>query len=135
MTGFRFSWSIENPTLIWTSSISEVGRSIQTHDYGDTFAELVDPSPDHIYSSILKIPEGFQGDIGNDTLVIELNVEMRDEDEVAWSMSYKLYRKHKTWVDADAHCKSEGGQLASIHSKWEQEMAEKTADGICLAWR
>ena len=28
-TGFRLSWRIENPTLEWTTSISEVGKSIK----------------------------------------------------------------------------------------------------------
>ena len=37
-------------------------------------------------------------------------------------------------VDADLHCKSEGGQLASIHSLWEQTLAEKAAEGERYVW-
>ena len=48
--------------------------------------------------------------------------------------SYKLYKEKKNWTDADLHCKSEGGQLASIHPKWEQEMAEKAAEGETYVW-
>ena len=33
----------------------------------------------------------------------------------------------KTWDEADSFCKSEGGQLASIHSVLEQKLAEKAA--------
>ena len=35
VTGFRLSWRIENPTLAWTTSISEVGRSIQSPLHGE----------------------------------------------------------------------------------------------------
>ena len=33
MTGLRLSWRVESPTLTWTTSISEVGRSIQTPQF------------------------------------------------------------------------------------------------------
>ena len=37
MTGFRFSWRIENSTVIWSTNISEVGRSIQTPQLNENF--------------------------------------------------------------------------------------------------
>ena len=48
--------------------------------------------------------------------------------------SFKLYKERKRWTDAELHCKNEGGQLASIHSKWEQTMAEKAAEGEKRVW-
>ena len=42
---------------------------------------------------------------------------------------YKLSRKKKSWPEAENYCKTRGLQLATIHSKWEQELAEKAADG------
>ena len=53
-----------------------------------------------------------------------------DRDEVECEFKgYQLYREEKTWSDARAHCKGEGGQLAAIHSDWEQELAKRAANG------
>ena len=46
-------------------------------------------------------------------------VNLKPSDEVLAFTRYKLYKEAKTWTDADATCKSEGGQLASIHSHWQ----------------
>ena len=73
------------------------------------------------------IPEHFQEAASSESLVIELVVNARKKDEVAFSTSYKLYREVESWTAAEAHCKSEGGQLASIHSKEEQALAEEAA--------
>ena len=130
ITGFRLSWRIENPTVKWTTSISEVGRSIQTPRLGDAFDKPVDESSDHIYKAVLTMPGHFQENIGNGSLVIELASDMRKEDEmVDFRYSLKLYRERETWEKADAHCKSEGGQLASINSESRQALVEKAVDG------
>ena len=113
MTGIRLSWRLENPTVIWTTTVGEIGRSIQTPGHGDIF---VKPEvSEHIYKAMLPISDNFQRKMGNETLVIELVVNMRKEDEVVFSPknSYKLYSEgKKTWAEAEAHCRSEGGQLA-----------------------
>ena len=118
MTGFRLSWRIENPTVKWTTSISEIGTSLQTPRLGDAFVKPHDRSSDHAYKAILT-KDFNEEEIGNGTLVIELDVNMREGDKVALT-SYKLYEEGKTWVDAETHCKREGGHLASIHSELEQ---------------
>ena len=125
MTGFRFSWRIENPTEIWTSSIGEVGRSIQTPRLGEPFSSS--ETKELLYKVVLTIAEDFQHQIGNETLIVELDVDMRKGDEIACYSSYKLHRKPKTWAKADAQCKSEGGQLASIHSNDQQRLAEEAS--------
>ena len=51
--------------------------------------------------------------------MIEVYVNLKPSDEVLAFTRYKLYKEAKTWTDADATCKSEGGQLASIHSHWQ----------------
>ena len=51
---------------------------------------------------------------------------MREQDEIAFTTSYKLYRMKETWAGAEAHCKSEGGHLASGHSSNQQALAEKS---------
>ena len=129
MTGFRLNWRIENPTVRWTTSISEVGRSIQTAIPSETLVSAVDESSDKIYKAVLAIPEDFQNEIRNETLVIELDVDMGKEDRLVYSLTYKFYWEQNTWTGAEAHCKSEGGHLASIHSKGQQALAEKAADG------
>ena len=63
-------------------------------------------------------------------------MDMRTEDDVAFSTSYVLKRDDKTWAEAEAVCKSEGGHLASIHSKDQQALAKKAADVVVYsdAW-
>ena len=54
MTGFKLSWRIENPTVKWITSISEVGRSIQTPSLDATFVKPIEESSDHIYNAVLR---------------------------------------------------------------------------------
>merc|ERR1711963_865822 len=130
MTGFRFSWRIENPTVMWSSSLSKVGRSLQTPRLGELLLSSADESSDHTYTVALAIPEDFPKEIGNGSLMIELLMDMRKEDEVAFSTSYILRKSNRNnWEEAEAYCKSEGGHLASIHSMDQQVLAEKAADG------
>ena len=127
MTGFRLSWRIENKNPPLTAKISVVGRSVETPNFGDTFEEISEPSLDSLYKVTLAPPKDLQ--MINDSLVIELNVNKKQSDEVHAFTSYMLYKEKKSWTDADIHCKNKGGQLASIHSKREQMMAEKAAEG------
>ena len=62
-------------------------------------------------------------------MVIELDIKKRPQDEVYATMSYKLHRRWKSPALAETFCKNEGGQLASIHSKWEQRMVQEAAEG------
>ena len=130
MTGFKLSWRIENenPPRLLIATISEVGRSVQTPGLGDS--SLVKPV-DLKYKAILTKPEDLPQKFGKGSLVIEVDVDMKEGDEVNYAMmKYKLYREgKKSWDEAEAHCRREGGQLASIHSKDEQAMAAEAADG------
>ena len=123
MTGFKFSWKIENPPLV--ANIVELGRSIQTPQLGDPS----DESLNRVYKAILTPSKDVLEQIENETLVFELDINMKPSDEVNVFANYKLYREQKSWTDADLQCKSEGGQLATIHSLWEQTLAEKAAEG------
>ena len=129
MTGFKLSWRIENPTFNYTLNTSEVGKSIQTPGLGGVPIEM---SSDHVYEAVLMIPKDFPGRMGNGTLVIDLDVDKGHSDEVVYGFrggGYSLYREYKTWTEAEAHCRSENGQLVSIHSEDEQTLAVKVADG------
>ena len=125
MTGLKFSWRIENPTLIWTSTISEVGRSLQSLQ----LSKNSNSPSNEIYKVILTPSEDLKQNLGHGSLVIELDVNMKPSDEVYVFTSYKVYREYKSWTDADLHCKSEGGQLASIHSQWQQTLAMEAVEG------
>ena len=130
MTGLKLSWRIENENPPLTATTDEVGRSFETPGLGDTFAKSA-----LICKAVLKTPEDVLDQQGNKTLVIELDVDMRKED--GWSgevvywfgKDYKLHEEKKSWAEAETHCKSKGGQLASIHSREEQTLAETVADG------
>ena len=67
---------------------SEVGRSVQTPQLGQT---LADESSDHNYKVVLAIPENFQNEIGNWSLVIELIVDMKKEDEHTLYLSFLVH--------------------------------------------
>ena len=71
--------------------------------------------------------------MGNESLVVELDIKQEDgwSDEVSVVIvnNYTLHKENKYWNDAEAVCKSDGGQLASIHSDEEQELAKRAAEG------
>ena len=47
---------------------------------------------------------------------------------------YKLYTEGKTWSDADAHCQTEGGHLASVQSVVDQEEARAVMGKNGAVW-
>ena len=124
MTGFKLSWRIEseNPPLI--AGASEIGRTINTPKIG---------SEGQRYKAILTIPRNPEEKVRNVNLVVEIDTDMNEADgqteELVAFTDYKLYEHRKTFDDAEAYCKNRGGQLASIHSHWEQALAEKATDG------
>ena len=74
--------------------------------------------------------------VGCGSLVVQLEVDTREkegwqEEEVMYSSNsvyredkiheYKLYREKNAWADAEAHCKGQGGHLASVLSEEEQQ--------------
>ena len=59
MTGMKFSWKVENASVIWRTNISEFGRSIQTPKLGEIFKPSED-SVDHFYTASLTGPGEFQ---------------------------------------------------------------------------
>ena len=131
MTGMRLSWRVENENPPLIASISEVGRSIQTPHLGETLDEASsDRSLGHVYKAILTPPKDLVQQMESQSLVIELDTVMNGSDEIkAYTGGYKLYKKPKSWSQAEAHCEREGGHLASIHSQWEQTLAKEAAEG------
>ena len=134
MTGLRLTWRIENENPPLFASISEVGRSIQTPRIGDTIGGTSASTSQNLYKVALTPKKDLSQQMANNRLVIDLTINKDLSDEVYAFTSFKLYSEKKSWTDADLHCKSEGGQLASIHSSWEQTMAEKAAEGGDRVW-
>ena len=123
MTGFSFSWTM--PTLTWTTTIRKLGRSIRT----PPLIEAVNrASSEHVYKATLTIPKDPQPQFENQKLVIQLDIDKRKSDLANAFTSFKLYKRNKNWNEAEAYCEKRGGHLASIHSKWEQILAEQAAD-------
>ena len=84
---------------------------------------------DKYHHIILELPENIRDVVGHGHFVIELEVDIREpvgwQEYVEYSegpkrpKEYTFYTEGKSWQDAEAHCKSEGGHLASVLSKEE----------------
>ena len=68
---------------------------------------------------------------GDGTLVVDFEVDTREEDGWAETVKYsegsqfKVYTaEEKSWIDAQAHCQTSGGQLASMKKESEQKEFE-----------
>ena len=120
-------WRIENRKAFMEMKTSEVGRSVQTPGYGGDFY----PS-DQFYKSTLLLPRAsklssIMGSQHDKSLVIEIETITREEEcwqeDVQYGSKYKLssYMEEKTWEDAEAHCQSLGGHLASVRTAEEHE--------------
>ena len=96
------------------------------------FGEEQEPNyyeEDKFYNLVIDIHNNLSAQIGSGSLVIQLEVDTREEegwqeDVSYWEGSkYKLYTEGKTWEDAEATCQRDGGHLASVLSAKEQEEA------------
>ena len=113
--------------MVFTATTNEVGRVFQTPGFGRKGINKDDYRSDHSYAAVLVLPKNISATVGSGSLVVELEVDTREEkgwqEEVDyWQGSkYKVYKDKKTQVDADSHCRSEAGHLASIETEEEQE--------------
>ena len=80
---------------------------------------------------VLAFPANIEDLVGSGILRIELEVDIRQEGEgwveaVQYSEGtpYRAFHEQKTWEEAEAHCQSKGGHLASVLSEWEQDELE-----------
>ena len=95
---------------------------------------------DKYYNLKIDIPIDLSSQIGSGSLVIQLEVDTREEEgwqeEVSFweGAKYKLYTERKTWVDAEATCQEEGGHLASVLSDEEQEEVRAAKIGVSHIW-
>ena len=112
-----------------TANANEIGRTIQTPRVCG--CSIGNHTNDYVYKAMLMLPDDSSIKVRNESLVLELDVTQSGGGAMVkyGFKGYQLHREKKTWSDAEAHCKSEGGQLASIHSDLEQESAKRAADG------
>ena len=85
---------------------------------------------------IINFPENVGELLGSGSLVIQLEVDTREEqgwqEQVRYreGHSYKLYWDWTpSWSAAEAHCQKEGGHLASVLTEEEQEEVRLVAEG------
>ena len=121
MTGFNLSWEIQNKNLPLYFETEEVGYVTETPDFRGPFQPEFYKN-DHTYEATLNVPENLSEQIANGSLVIEVEVNLiegRGEEVQVSKGGQKVYTIHmeeKPWHDAEAHCQSIGGNLASIES-------------------
>ena len=85
---------------------------------------------------ILEFPGDFHDYVGDGSLVIELDVDLRQAEGWQEKVEYKserplfrIYKERKGLEGARSHCEKEGGYLASIHSQEENnEIVELAND-------
>ena len=90
---------------------------------------------DHTYIAALEFPDDLTTQVGNGSLTVELEVDLREEEGDGWVESikydfaghtrYRLFNETKSWNDAEVACQSNGGHLASVTS--QDELAELAA--------
>ena len=129
-TGFRLSWRIEGangPHLELTTD--EVGSTIETPGFQSDEFEERNLQRNHSFSATLVFPEDLADRVGNGFLVIELEVETRQEEgweeyvEYRGSKDFKLYEPliyASTWKVAKENCEVDGRQLASFSFECER---------------
>ena len=124
MTGFKLSWKIENKNSPLCYETEEVGYITETPNFGTPYQPGFYKN-DHTYEATLKVPENLSDLIGNGSLVIEVEVDLREgwTEEVHISRGgpkvYTFHTAKKSWHEAEAYCQSMGGSMASIQSDAE----------------
>ena len=82
---------------------------------------------------MLEIPRDIKDQIGSGSLIIDLEVETREEtgwaEEVILPPTFTLHTTKKNWSEAESFCQSEGGHLASVTSYEENQMVTDIAAG------
>ena len=116
-------------TLQWRNN-----GTIKTPFFGENFKKAY-YMEDKYHHRILDFPDDIKTQIGNGTLVIELEIDTRLEEGWDEWVGYKEGTKYKlnpelmTMYDAERRCATEGGHLASILSPWENMQAAHFSKG------
>ena len=107
--------------------------------FGEEYAKIY-YEEDRQYLVTLQIPLNLAEQVNGGSLMVQLEVDTREEEgwqEVVsyWEgPKYKLYKEEKTWSNAEAHCQADGGHLASVISEGEQEEVIAELDDKSWVW-
>ena len=120
-------------------SMRETTGRVQSPGYGE---ERKDNSceEDRHHHLILRLPHNVQELVGNGSLVFQLEVSTRDEEDLQEYVAYREGYKHTfhnhtkmMWDDAEKYCQKEGGHLTSVLTEEEDEKVANLTNGI-NAW-
>ena len=107
-------------TLQWKEN-----GSIKTPWFGEDFKKEFFLT-DKFHHRVLDFPGDLKDQVGNGSLVIELEIDTRrlEDGFDEWvgykeGSKYKSHKEKKTQYEAASQCQAEGGHLASILSEWE----------------
>ena len=79
MPGFKISWEIQNENPPMELETEKLGHVIETPNFKEPYQPDFLKN-DHIYEATLKVPESLSDQIGNGSLVIEVEVDLIEDE-------------------------------------------------------
>ena len=138
-TGFNLTWRVENGPVM-KAKVKRFGV-IETPGYGKTFIESF-YQHDHIFKAELEVSNDILKEVDDGSLIIELELDTRRhngwQEEVTYWKGEKWFEfsedDYRSWFDAEQHCKSKGGHLASGNSYAGRSEMAKSSEGLMPIW-
>ena len=117
---------------------------IRSPGYGEEF-DYGHYETNRYHQVVVELPEDIQQLVGDGRLVVELEVDTREEEgwlewvEFIEEPKYTLYKDDTlkmNWTESEKHCgrEVEGGHLASILNSLESEEAVEVMEGKASPW-
>ena len=122
MVPFRLSWKIEKPLYKLEVTKNELGESVFMPGWGKPFNESWYQA-DYVFRANLVLPDDIGDRVGNGSLVIQLEVNTRQDKgwmenvRYWWGQEFFVHHKMKNWWDARDYCNNMDTDLASVHSE------------------
>ena len=136
-TGFKLSWTIENNNPPLQLTTSDVGKTLTTPGFGGFYENF--HMADQNFNASLLFPNDLPEQIGNGSLVVELQTEreMGENGKSEFFYTEPGYVLHVdpnykafSWTEAEVFCNDRGGHLASAESSEDQRKTVEIADGM-----
>ena len=123
MPGFKLTWHIESGSFpdVREFVSRDLSGSVSTPGLGTVPPPNYDKER-HEYTAVIELPYNVTDVIGGNALVVDVDVtipEDQPEAEVELLTAHRqlvYYETSLSWSDAEAHCVSKGGHLASFTS-------------------
>ena len=129
-------WEIVNGSLTLPDTVKleskDLTGSVSTPGLG-TIAPSNYHKERHEYTVVMELPDNITEVIGDDALVIDLDVTISDNEagevQILTSEPHlELNQKSMNWTSAEAFCLSKGGHLASVGSPYDRRKLEAFID-------